>query len=296
MKYIGTTIEGLEKAAIKEAKGKLISPGRILFTKYSENYLTLNSIYQLIEEYNFKTLKDLTKKIEKTNIENKETFKCRCSRTGKHDFNSVIAEQEIGKILIKKGLKYSREKPKNTIFIDIIQNKCFLGILKKENLSKRKYRLRLHNQTTHPLLASCLIKYLNIKENNSLLVLESKDGIISIEAALQKIKNITAQDSEKNNTRNAQINAKLAKAKINFITKNLQEFKPDKQDYIITQLIFSKKRKQSVNKIQKIFSIAKSSKSKLAIITNHPEDLENYKEKIEIKIGKSTLYILIYKK
>ena len=50
MSFIGTTLIGLEKAAINEIDGELHSPGRITFSDYDpkQKYLTLNTIYEKI--------------------------------------------------------------------------------------------------------------------------------------------------------------------------------------------------------------------------------------------------------
>jgi len=209
--------------------------------------------------------------------------------------------QEAGKAIRKSNnLEYSRDSPKNTIVFDIDDNNCIVGILKENNLSKREYRFKLNNQTLPPLIASCLIKYLKIKD--SLLCLECKDGIIPIEAALQDVKEITAQDVNGNNIRNAKINAKLAKKEINFITTSINNLEIKSQNHIITHLVYSKQKKGPYNVIHDTFELAnKSLKKELAIITNHPEDMETFcpktiklKEKIKIKNKKSELSILIY--
>tara|TARA_Y100000310_G_C20625984_1_gene785905 strand:+ start:629 stop:1624 length:996 start_codon:yes stop_codon:yes gene_type:complete len=331
MKYVGKTIEGLEDAAIKETSGKLLAPARVIFErKFQENnvkeekFLTLELIYQFIEEQKFTSLENLISRIEKTKVlettmkktagkkEAGITFSCLCIRKGNHNFNSIIVEQEIGKMLQKKGLKYSPKKPTSTIFIDIFQNTCIIGILQEKELSKRRYRLNLHKQTTPPLLASCLIKVLSIKKQESLLILESKDGIIPIEASLQNLNSITAQDSKSNNIRNANINAKIVKANINFVHSSIKELPENlKQqntktnyDHTITQQIFSLKNKRPPQNLSILLSSANTlTKKTLTIITNHPETIKSLTPKAiklnkeqKIVVGKSTLYILFYQK
>ena len=216
MTYIGTTIQGLEKAAEKETNGKFYSNGKVAFEKLEKkDYYTLNTIYKLITSFKFKDLKEIISNTKKIKLDLKGTYKCLCKRSGKHSFNSMILEQEAGKVLGKSNpnLDYSRDEPQYIIIFDISEKDCNIGIIENTDLGKRDYRFKLHSQTTPSLIASCLIKYLDIKKSESLLCLESKDGVIPIEASLQGIKNITAHDSHPNNIRNAKINAKLAKKK-----------------------------------------------------------------------------------
>jgi hypothetical protein len=304
MVYIGTTIKGLEKAAIHETKGKLHKPARVEFQTYNpkKEYLTLNTIYKEITSFTFKDLNDLLNKVKSSKIKVKSTYKCKCIKQDEQDFDSPTLEQQAGILIGKQNPEsnYSKNNPETIILLDIIKNTCTVGYLLQKELSKRKYRLKLHSQTTPPLIASCLIKYLNIKD--SLLCLESKDGIIPIEASLQKIKNITAQDSIQNNIRNAKINTRLAKAEIKFISKNIQDLSLEKQNHIITQLIFSKEKQQNYRKIHEIFTLAeKLIKKDLSIITNHPNTIKNLapkklklKEEIIIKHNKAELTVLIY--
>lgn len=284
MTLIGTTVIGLEDAAIKETNGKLKSDGRISFEKIPKNPLTLNTIYELVTSFKFKDIDDIKKQVKKTNITLRGTYKCLCKRVGEQSFNSMIIEHEIGKIIDKnnKELEYSRENPETIVYIDIFNKICNIGILKERNLSKREYRFRLNNQTTPALVAACLIKYLNIKKDETLLCIDCKDGVIPIEATFQNIK-VLAQDSNPNNIRNAEINAKLAKKEIEFQIKNIDQIQ-GKHDYIITQIIFSKDKKGPHRKINDIFQLSKNNlKKKLAIITNHPKDIKIFCPK-EIKI------------
>ena len=120
----------------------------------------MDTIYKLITSFEFKDLKDIIKQINETEIVLSGTYKCMCKRTGKQDFNSMILEHEIGRIIDKKNkdLEYSRDDPETIIYIDVLDSKLNLGILKERNLSRREYRFHLHNQTTPTLVASSTIK------------------------------------------------------------------------------------------------------------------------------------------
>ena len=118
MSYKGTTIIGLEKAAIKEADGKLHSPGRIEFSKYDpkKEYLTLNTIYEEITSFKFSDLNDLIKKINLKKIKTKSKYKCKCIKQGEQDFDSPTLERQAGIQIGKQNPEsdYSREDPEVT--------------------------------------------------------------------------------------------------------------------------------------------------------------------------------------
>ena len=306
MSLIATTITGLEKASAKEVGGKFYLPGRVIFDNYNnESFLTVDLIYELITSFKFTQLSNLLDKIKSININLVGSYNCLCKRIGEHDFTSTIIEQDVGRIigLKSENASYSKEMPNTTILIDIIDDSCSIGILKKKDISRREYRFKLHNQTTPQLLASCLIKHLGIKSEESLLVIECKDGIIPIEASLQNITKITGHDLNQNNIRNAKINAKLAKKEIRFTSTPIKSI-VEKQDYIVTQFIFSKYKKGPYGLIHDVFELSeKVLEKKLAIITNHPKDMETFRsnalklrETLKVKNKKADLTILIYSK
>jgi len=301
MTFIGKTIKGLEEAAISETKGKLNSPGKVEFETLKESYRTLDSVYELLTSFKFKTLTDITNEVKKLKLTVEGTYKCKCSFESHDILTSMEVEQACGKAIGENNpLNYSPKDYNNTIIIDIVGNICTVGI-SKDVIPKREYRFNLHNQTTPATLAAAVIKYLNIKKDETLLCIESKDGIIPIEAALQNI-NVSANDLHSNNIRNARINAKLAKKEIKFNSKETLNL--EKSDHIITQVVFSKKKKGPYKLIHDIFKLAETKlNNKLAILTNHPKDFETFKpetikliENKEITHKKLKLNLLIYSK
>jgi hypothetical protein len=302
MTFIGKTIKGLEKAAISETNGKLNSNGRVEFETLKKSYRTLESVYELLTSFKFKNLKDIIKETKKLKLNIKGTYKCKCSFESHDTLTSMEVEQACGKAIGEKNpLDYSPKDYKNIITIDIIENNCNIGISQPKTIPERIYRFNLHNQTTPATLAAAVINYLNIKKDENLLCIESKDGIIPIEAAFQNIK-VSANDLHSNNIRNARINAKLAKKEIQFNSKKTLNL--EKADYIITQIIFSKKKKGPYELIHDVFKLAETKlNKKLAILTNHPKDFESYKPKTiklieqkEITHKKLNLTLLIYSK
>ncbi|MBT3262465.1 hypothetical protein HN992_02225 [Candidatus Woesearchaeota archaeon] len=302
MTFIGKTIQGLEEAAISETDGKLNSPGRVEFETLKESYRTLESVYELLTSFKFKTLKDIIEQVKKLKLSINGTYKCKCSFESHNQLTSMEVEQTCGKAIGENNpLDYSPKEYDHAIIIDIVENNCNIGISKNKTIPERIYRFNLHNQTTPATLAASIIKYLNIKKDETLLCIESKDGIIPIEAAFQNI-NVSANDLHSNNIRNARINTQLAKKEIQFNSKEILNL--EKSDYMLTQIVFSKKKKGPYKLIHDIFKLAETKlNNKLVILTNHPKDIESYKPKTiklleqkEIKHKKLDLTLLIYSK
>ncbi len=317
MKIIATTINNIEDIAINEVKelfntkAKKICPGRILF-ETSKKIKTLRScdkIYILLKKFKFKNFKDIiekTKNIKFSFI--KKDFRVRCNRFGKHRFNSIKIERKVGEVIFKKGFKVNL-KSKEIIYVDIINENCFIGILLKDNLCKRDYRIRINNQGLNACLSYSLLKIINWKKNESLLDPFCKDGTILIEAALIKGKKLYGMDSDFN-IRSSEVNSKMAKVKINFYREGLDwldtKFRKNEIDKIITNLPFpSKKRNENEIKelYKEFFNQAKYIlKDKMLIISPKIELFKKYIngfkiiKKTEVNIGKLNYKILILKK
>lgn len=242
MKAIATSIQGLEEVTIKEvkelikSKAKITIPTKVEFTTTKKNYKkfmeytrsSLNS-YHLLKKLTFKDINDIKKEIKYIKFNIKNTFAVRCKRIGVHKFNSLDVEKAVGNIINKK---VNLENPETLIYIDIIDNNCFIGIDFSGKI-KRNYRIRLTPKSITPQVAYSLLKISDYKKEDVLLDIFSKSGEISIEAALYmlKIKNkqdspyknptksnkkerklkIYAVDIQPNYTRNILINSKIAK-------------------------------------------------------------------------------------
>jgi len=82
----------------------------------------------VVEEIDFKNLGDLKKKVVKL-VKEKikgKTFGVRVKRKGKHRFNSLVAEREIGGELVKKGGKVVLNNPSIWVKLEIEGNKAYL--------------------------------------------------------------------------------------------------------------------------------------------------------------------------
>lgn len=248
MKAIAVTLNGIEEVAIQELKeiaklkAKKITAGRILFEtknlKKIEQARTVTRLYWLLKHLKFKTEEDIYKEAEKLKYSIKKSFVVRCYREGKHGFKSKDIEAKVGEIIFEKGYKVDLKNPETTVFLEIINDDCFIGILYKKDMQKRKYRIRHSSASLNACLAAALIKMAQCKKNSKVLDPFCKDGIIPIEAALQGIKNVQGFDESLNNVKNSRINAQLAKVKISFEKSEIDwldtKLKKNSVDRIIT--------------------------------------------------------------
>ena len=318
MKLIATTINGIEDIAVQEVKGllktgaKKILPQRILIDKDSNKIFkarSINCVYKLLKRFRFENLNDILKKINKINFSFiKKDFRVRCNRTGNHKFGSLEIEKRVGGTIFKKGFKVNL-KSKEIIYVDIINKNCLVGILLKDNLCKRDYRVRINNQGLNACLASALLKIVGWKKNEGLLDPFCKDGAVLIEAALLGGKKIYGMDSEFN-LRSSKINAKMARAKITFYGEEIDwldtRFKKNEIDKIITSIPFPSKRRneKDVEKIYKEFldQAKYVLKTKMLVISPKMELFEkcaiDFKivEKREVNIKDLHYKILVLKK
>ncbi len=228
--YIGIVTEGIEDIAAQEVQGKIKSKGRIIFEKEKKEYCTVDTVYELEEEFTFEDQEDIREKVEKKQWQIKEPFRVTCRREGKHLFTANDIERDLGELIHEQGYAVSLKEPKTTIYVDIEENMCRIGKLVEDDLDKRAYRVRRGSTAISASLAAAMIKIAEITPEDSMLDPLCKDGVIAIEAARQGIKNIAATDTIENNVRNAKINAKMAKVNINW------EPKKENVEYVITNL------------------------------------------------------------
>ncbi|MBS3152823.1 hypothetical protein J4230_05435 [Candidatus Woesearchaeota archaeon] len=287
MEAIAICIQGLEeitKLEIKEIikqKSETIIPSRIKFKIKEEKdlanfiYNTRSSIkvYKLITVLDFIDLEDLIKKVNIIKFPKiKSPFIVRCERIGEHPFNSLDIEKEVGNIINKDNkLKVDLKNPTTIILVDIINNKCFLGIdYTGIKLSKRNYRIKLIPNSLNSCTAYSMLRIAEVKEKDTILDPICKSGEIPIEAALyiqkianglklsdqlaftklikfkpkNKVKNkklnIYAIDSSQNNLKCTEINSKIANVNknIKFSRYELEwldtKFEKNSVDKIIT--------------------------------------------------------------
>src|SRR3989344_1188391 len=304
---IGVTFKGLEEILKQDTKGKTIYPRRVLFSKGKLNSAILN--YDYVTSFNFKNEEEIYEKIKNLKIKINKDFRVDCSREGNHNFNSQEIRQNIGEIIYSKGNKVNLDNPGTIIYIDIIDNFCIIG-LNPEKL-KRNYKVRTSNNSLSASIAYSLLKLSKFNKNKSLLDPFCSDGTILIEAGLIGGKKLYGLCQD---TKNASINSKIAKVKINLYQENLSWldtlFKKSSLDLIISNPIFPSKTK-SVDFVEKIIKelfhhanyILKKN-GLMILISPKTEILEKYakiykfkiKEELNIVIGGINHKVLSFKK
>lgn len=304
MTYIASCLEGIEDICKKEVRGKKIFKGKVEFNKLKENIRSANTIYELITKFKFQNIDEFESKIKKINLNSKEVYKVQCNRKGTHNFNRVDIERLFTRILANKGFKLDLKKAKKIIYIDIIDNFCLIGFLIKDRISRREFRVKIHNHSINACLAFSLLKLIDYKKEDLFLDPLCKDCIIPIEAALMGGKKIHAMDPNKNNIRNSEINMKMAKVKINLSHNEINWletlYKKNSVDKIASVVFISKRDKKAIDKAKDfLYQIKSIVKDKAGIISNKNiiKDLAKryfeLKEERKINIGKMEYYILI---
>lgn len=269
MKAIAVTIKGIEEIALEEireitkAKPKTLTEGRLIFDikslKTLEKARTVTKLYKYLKHFTFKKEEDIYKQAKKIKFPIKKDFVVRCHREGSHDFRSKNIEAGIGEIIFKRGNKVNLEKPKTTIYVEIIQNTCITGILHKNDMQKRDYKVRQNPASVNACLAAAMIRFAETKPKHVTVDPFCKDGVILIEAVLQGIKKVHGFDESLNNVKNARINTQMAKTEISIGKAEIDwldtKFEKESVDRIITSPPFPSKHKnpQEIEKITKEF-------------------------------------------
>ena len=336
MKAIGICISGLEDIAIDEIKELIntkatkIEEGRISFNFKNKKDLAklvcytrcLTKVYELlvlVEDYE----KDLTK-IKLNHLIKNGTFAVRTEKINK-DLDSREIEREFGNLINKDNkLKVNLEDPKTTIIVEIINNKCYIGIdYCGIRLNKRSYRIKTIASSLNGSIAYSLLKISKWKEKEVLLDPFCRDGIIIIEAALSALKmpnqtndkllfnkflkynckkpnkklklKIFASDSQMFNVRASEINSKIAG-----INKSLKfsrtppddlelKFKENSIDKIVTFIPHETKSTLRDVKQELIDFFYQSeyilkNKGTITLITLKPEETKDITKRYKLKL------------
>lgn len=296
-------------------------------------------LYLLTEfdvEKNFeKTTSSLKKQIEALDLKNwvKKTVKITCKRLGAHDFSSIDIAAEATKLLAKKyKIRTDFKNPETTLFIYIFENQGYFGIdLAGIDLSKRDYNIFPNPAAPKGTIAYALLRLADYKKENALLDPYVKSGIIPIEAALfannispnyyqknelaftkfaelkeekkssSKTK-IFGTDSQMNNIRAAEKNAKIAGVKkgISFSRMDIDwldtKFKKGQIDKIVT-LLPSESKRLDETKITKIYNeflyqaeYILNKEGIILAITRSPEKLVELAAKYNFKTKERTVW------
>ena len=263
MKFIGICAQGLEDVAMEEVKeilnvsSKILIPGRIAFSAKSAKKL-IEETQSIMKVYEFKQRCKNVEEIEVFNIE--APFRVICSRKGENNYSSQMVERDVGEKFFNKGSKVDLEEPKTIVFVDIVNEEVIVGVdLTPVLLSRRDYRIKVHNQSLNACVAYSVVRLSGYGEGKSLLDPFSKDGVIAIEALRYHKGTVYAYDGMFPNIRKLEINAKLAGLRKEVKVSRIEvewldtKFKEDEVDCVVSAVPFPSKnvKEKDVLKIYK---------------------------------------------
>ncbi len=248
MQYVAICAKGLEDVTqleIKELLGvesKVLIPGRVLFETDALGDF-VKKVRSVIKVYTFLFQGKSWEAITPFPVES--PFRVSCSRKGEHTFTSLQVEKEVGAKFCTDGATVDLKKPKTVVFVDIVGEDVFCGVdLTPVLLSKREYRIKVHNQSLNACVAYALARLADYGEGKVFLDPFLKDGVVAIEAALFAEGKIFAFDSMFPHLRNGEMNAKLAgvRKSINFSRTEVNwldtKFKEGEVDCVVSALPF----------------------------------------------------------
>ena len=314
--FIAASYSGIEDVVGKDikdilnVKARKADNGRVVFScenlgNFLDKAKSVSYVYRLLGKFKFRSLEDLQNKAAKLDYSFiKGNFVVRCKRHGDHDFNSIDAEQAIGEAIHNKGYNVDM-KSKNIILADIVGNNCFIGLLLKDNMQKRYYRVRINKQGLNACMAYSLLKIAGWENQDSLLDPNCRDGIILIEAGLDGGEKLYGLENNKSNYKSAEINAKLAKIKLILYDYNVSQIDEvfKSVDFIISFLPCESKNVSNnfINRYYNDFftKARKIAKKKILVLVSDDSLMKDYLneftivEKREITAGnRYILYLL----
>lgn len=112
------------------------------------------------------------------------SFRVTCRRQGKHDYSSVEVEKVAGKALVEKyRLKVDLESFEVNVFLEIIDDACFISLSKEEH-SCGRYMVFNHPAPLKPSIAYAMIRLAEVKPGMTVLDPMCGGGTIPIETVL----------------------------------------------------------------------------------------------------------------
>ena len=208
MKFMGTTVIGLEDVAAREVEEILgvqaeTGVGRVFFECSEEAVFKinlwsrcLNRLFILLcssEAENLDDVYKLTYDIDYSKfILPSQSFAVRGKRYGEHSFTSMDLAAKVGQAIIDSyksstgvRLKVDLDNPDVEFYCFVRRERLYLGInTSGESLHKRNYRLYQHPASLKATIAAPLIRVSNWKHKEVFLDPMCGGGTIVIEAAL----------------------------------------------------------------------------------------------------------------
>lgn len=297
MKYIGITLDGMEKIAIQEIKEKTSSNPKEL-----SKTVILFETDKNLEEIQFQSLTRLLKyfshkvgqlpEYDFSDLE--EPIAINCKRIGEHDFKSTnIVEQIYKKINKKVDLK----EPKCVIYVYIHENMYIIGedFLKKD-LQKREYKLKTTSQSLNSLITYAAVRLSNYKEGDIILDPICKTSETLIEAGLFAKGKLIGLDPRYPNIKNSKFNAKIANIELDLYHGDLSWIQTKINEYSVDHVITILLLRNFEKKVKEIFRQSEymlKEKGNVTIITNkRVSENNNFKLVNQLEIKHGQLYFI----
>lgn len=316
--YIAICPRGLEDITQKEIKevldvpSKVALPGRVLFSTSSLAKL-LKKTQSIMKIYSF--LGEVSRIEDIQVFPVVAPFRIVCSRQGEHTFSSQDVEKAVGAKFFTEGNSVDLKNPKTVVFVDIIDEKIFFGVDQTlELLSKRKYRVKIHNQSLNACIAYGLVRLSGYSGGKILLDPFCKDGIIPIEALLYKKGKVIAYDALFPNVRSTEVNATLAHVRKDLQVSRIEtewldtKFGEEEIDCVVTAVPFHS-RTLAENEVKKLYkdffhNVSFILKKKgivvciapnLSLLKSMAEGFQVVEER-EVSTSKLSYFVVIFKK
>ncbi len=175
-----------------------------------------------------------------------------------------------------------------------------------DELHKREYRVKLNPETLNPTIAYSALALSDYKKGDILVDPNCRDGIIIIEAGLMKKGKVFGFDK---NIRNARINSKIAKVKIDLGQNEVDwlDTKFKKNSVKIVSFLPSVSKRNNESDARRFYSeffhqTKYIVKDKMCLIAKKTELIKEYlidfklMKEINIKVGDDNYNILVLKK
>jgi len=318
MKYIAVCAKGLEDVTQQEIKellkasSHILIPGRVLFSARSVKKL-LEKSQSVMKVYELKQQCHSLDEIKPFTV--KSPFRVVCSRKGAYALTSQEVEQTVGGLFYKKGAKVNLEEPKTVVLVDIVDDDILVGVdLTPVPLSKREYRVKMHNISMNACVAYALVRLSSYKKGKILVDPFCKDGVIVIEAARFAKGKIFAHDDLFSNVKNTEINATLAHMRKEITVSRIDiewldtKFQEGEVDCIVTAMPFPSRTmpEKIVRKIYKEFFyhlkyiLKKGGKvvcfAPILDILKEMNELLEIIEERDVSVGNAQYHVVLFKK
>lgn len=214
MNIVAICPQGLEDVTQQEIReilrvpSDILIPGRVRFSVTNVKKFLVKA-QSVIKVYELRSICKSVEEIKPFHISG--SFRVICSRKGSHAFTSQDIERAVGEKFFVDGAQVDLEHPGTIVFVDIVDTSYFVGIdLTPDLLSKRQYRVKIHNQSLNACVAYGLVRIAWYKKGKTLVDPFAKDGVIAIEALRFQKGNVFAFDDIFSHVRNIEANATLA--------------------------------------------------------------------------------------